>query len=120
MFELHNRTLFLVVNSVVYQTHIGIFNYVKWLLEQINEVKCLFPNTDGSLCSLVCAWDRGEGLGLASQGRMKGRSANERGEQRKLRAEIGRGKIGGCHKGRDQYKTIFFRKVQPALALCPT
>jgi hypothetical protein len=63
MFELHNRALFLVVNSVVYQTHIGIFNYVKWLLEQNNEVKCLSPNTDGGLCSLVCAWDRGEGLG---------------------------------------------------------
>ena len=29
------------------------------------------------------AWDRDEGLGLASQGRMKGRAANERGEQRK-------------------------------------
>ena len=41
------------------------------------------------MCSLVCGWDRGKGLGLASQGRMKGHSANERGEQMKLRAEIG-------------------------------
>ena len=32
---------------------------------------------------ILNAWRRDEGLGLASHGRMKGRAANERGEQRK-------------------------------------
>ena len=39
------------------------------------------------------AWDRDEGLGLASQGRVKGLSANERGEQKKLRVKNRCGQI---------------------------
>ena len=40
------------------------------------------------------AWVRDEGLGLASQERMKGHAANERGQQRKKGRKFDMGEIG--------------------------